>query len=272
MSKRYTSEQHEFLRSFIPGHRAAEISAAMKERFGIEMTESAVKAYKANKHINSGTKPGWDKGKSPRAFPEQVARYIEEHHKGVGYQDMADLVNKTFGTNYAGSQMKGFYHNHGLNSGLTGRFQKGHIPANKGKKGMQMHPNAIATQFKKGNVPTRTLPVGTVIKRGDGYLWRKVADPNKWKQEHRIRWEEKHGPIPKGKKLIFLDGDRSNADLDNLQLVDDCVELEMTRRRLWSNDPEMTKTGALIAEINTKVYKRKKERRERNDQIQRGDM
>lgn len=272
MSKRYTAEQHAFLRAYIPGHRAAEISAAMKEEFGVDMSESAVKAYKGNKHINSGTKPGFDKGKCPRSFPEQVARYIAENHKGVGYQDMADRVNKTFGTHYAASQMKGFYHNHGLNSGLTGRFQKGNVPPNKGKRGMPMHPNAIATQFKKGNVPTRTLPVGTVIKRGDGYLWRKIKDPNVWKQVHRILWEEKNGPVPKGKKLIFLDRDRSNVNLENLRLVDDGVELEMTRRRLWSNDPDLTKTGALIAEINTNVYKRKKERRGRNDQIQQRDM
>lgn len=48
-------------------------------------------------------------------------------------KDLAAMFNNRFGTNITASNIKTFRGNNHLNSGLTGRFEKGHIPDNKGK-------------------------------------------------------------------------------------------------------------------------------------------
>lgn len=111
-------------------------------------------------------------------------------------------------------------HNGGRLKGDTGkdkRFEKGHTPWNKGKKGVCYSPE---TSFKKGHMPQTYRPVGSLQLREDGYVFIKVADPKTWVQLHRLVWESEHGPIPDGKIVKFRDKDRMNFDISNLYLAD----------------------------------------------------
>ena len=103
---------------------------------------------------------------------------------------------------------------------VAGRFKKGHVPSNKGKKmPAEIYAKCSATMFKKGDMPHTYRPVGSERVNVDGYVEVKVADPNKWKLKHRVIWEEAHGPIPKGHNVQFRDGNGQNLSLDNLYLI-----------------------------------------------------
>ncbi len=41
-----------------------------------------------------------------------------------------------------------------------------------------------------------------------------------WECKHRVIWRAANGEIPSDKKVIFIDGDKTNIILENLQLVD----------------------------------------------------
>ncbi len=112
-------------------------------------------------------------------------------------------------------------------TGRSGRYEKGRTPENKGKvcppgKGGR-HPNARATQFKRGNrsgvALTKYKPIGTERLSKEGYLERKVHDgmprQSRWRSVHLINWEAVHGPVPKGHCLKCLDGDHGNTDPSN---------------------------------------------------------
>lgn len=256
MSRRYAPEIHAFLREFIPGHTAAEIAAAVNEKFDIEMSLTAANSYRKNHGIRSGTPCGRRSGVPTKAFPAEIRDYILAHYIGTGHKDMADQLNVRFGTSYTPQRIKSFYSNHKLNSGLTGRFEKGHVPANKSVKDPpgSMHPNSIATRFKPGHLPHQTKPVGYLSIRSDGYLYRKIAEnPDVWKLEHNRRWEELHGPIPAGSCVIFLDGDRLNCEPGNLALVSREENLELNRRRLRSESGEITLSGVMIARARVSI-------------------
>ena len=81
---------------------------------------------------------------------------------------MATKLNGIFGLNYTHSQMKSYYANHKYNSGITGHFQRGLIPFNKGQKGIS-YEGCKATQFKKGNRAANWVPLGTERISKDGY-------------------------------------------------------------------------------------------------------
>lgn len=260
MARRYPKEFHEFMKEYIPGHTAAEISEEAKKRLGIEISPAGVKSYKQNHKIRSGTPTGLPKGHYSDTFPEAVVKYILKHYKGTGPQAMADLLNKKFKTCYTKQQIKGFYGNHGLNSGLTGRYEKGHVSHNKGKKG-EYAPGSEKGWFKKEHEPHNRHPVGTIHKRADGYLWEKFGPGiNSWKPHHQLVWERANGPTPEGYVLIFKDNDRENCDLENLALVSMAESLELTRKGLRTENKELTESGILVARLNCAISKSKKKK------------
>lgn len=259
MTRRYTPEQHAFLRGFIPGHSTCEIREAFLEKFGISMTISAIKSYKSNYGIWSGVGRGVPRGLPTKLYPAEVMEYIRENYKGVGPKEMTARLNAKFGTEYTAGQIDNYYGNHKFDSGLTGRFEKGHIPPNKGKKGMRVHPNAEATQFARGHAPANKKPIGSETVKGDGYLWRKIGDGSReWKQVHILIWEEANGPVPEGCVVTFKDGDRRNVDLDNLALVTMGENVIMTTKRLRSPAFAEDDVGVNIARAYAALKEAKK--------------
>lgn len=200
---KYTKEEHEFLRSFIPGHTYKEITAAYNKRFTEPITESRVKGYMAN---------------------------------------------------------------HKINNGLTGRFEKGNVPVNKGKKGI-CAKGCEKTWFKDGHMPHNTKPVGYERITRDGYIEVKIkmrpSNPNcndNFKAKHHIVWEEVNGSIPNGYKLTFLDGNKQNCDINNLALITNAEHLELTRKGLRYENPSLTKTGILVAKVSVAGREKRKKK------------
>ncbi len=126
-------------------------------------------------------------------------------------------------------------------SSVAHRFPKGHVPANKGIKGIS-YPGMKATQFQKGQKTHNWLPIGAELKSPEGYLMRKVTDTGVTRKDyipvHRLLWIEHHGAIPHGYRLAFKDLNKGNITLDNLELV---TAAEMMRRNTIHNLPEELK-------------------------------
>ena len=196
-----------------------------------------------------------------RYSPEVVA-FITEHNVGRTCAEVTALVNATFGTTYTVSQIKSYRANHHLNSGLTGRFEKGMVPYNKGMKRGSL-PGQVATQFKKGHMPHNHKPVGSERVSRDGYIERKIAEPKTWRAVHVLNWEAVHGPVPKGHVVIFKNGDKTNPDISNLLLVTRAELARMNNRGLISSDPALTEAGQVVAKLILAASKKKKERRKK---------
>ncbi len=104
-------------------------------------------------------------------------------------------------------------------AGKKYRYTKGQEPWNKGVKGCNKAPEH--TLFKNGHIPANYKPVGWTRIDSEGYHWTKVEEGlNGWVMTHRLAWEIENGPIPKGKFLRFIDGNKENWQIENLMLVD----------------------------------------------------
>lgn len=65
------------------------------------------------------------------------------------------------------------------------------------------------------NRPHNTLPVGSERVDRDGYLWVKIGSGRRdWRLKHHMGLD-----VPKGYKVIFIDGNKRNFDKANLMLV-----------------------------------------------------
>lgn len=201
--------------------------------------------------------------------PAEIQEFILANYIGCGYINMAKRINETFpGADWKPSKVKSFYGNHKLNSGRTGRFEKGQVPPNKGKKWDDFMPKesqerSRRTTFKKGNVPYDHKEVGTLVFRpAEGYYWRKVKEPNKWEMEHRLIWEREHGKIPKGMNVVFINGDTKDLRIENLELLTDAENARAQRYRA-SKDYDIGKAGVIMAKLATAINEREEKKNEK---------
>lgn len=166
-----------------------------------------------------------------------------------------------------------------LKGGKRHQYPKGHVPANKGLRRPGYAPGRMAsTQFKKGQrsgaANSNYKPVGTITKDADGCLIVKVydnpsykknegivGDGKPWEYMHRKLWREVKGPIPPKTHVAFIDGNKENIVIENLELVSFG---EMCRRNSIHNLPADLKQ---VIQLNG-ALKRRLRRMENNGQEQ----
>lgn len=255
---RYPEEVKAFVGQNVEGTPTWDLAEMVNKEFGLEFTESKMRAYMKNHGFRNGLRGIPDA--SSRLFPPAVKQFIQQNYIGIGPAGMAEELNVCFGTDYTKQQIKNYYSRNKLDSGVRGHFLKGHEPHNKGKKGIN-YEGTRATQFKKGQMPHNYKPVESERVNGGGYVDIKIADPNKWRPKHVLIWEAANGPVPKGHVVIFGDGDKRNFDLNNLLLVSRRQLIQMNKKGLIYGDAELTKTGILIADIHNKIGERNRKRR-----------
>lgn len=189
---------------------------------------------------------------------EFLHRYVKDHT----WKETADAFNRKFKCNLTKDAVKAAGGRYGIQTGRTGCFEKGHIPANKGT-----HPQSIGrmaeTQFKKGQTPVNHKPVGTVsirtnYKKEQKYVYEKVAEPNIWRMKHVLEWERHNGPVPKGKIIIFADGNTLNTDISNLVMIDRSQNAVMNRWKIRGNDKEHMEAAANVASLKSQIAQRKR--------------
>lgn len=210
----------DFIRENAPGRSNADLAAMANAAFDTNFTAESIKGFKSYHKIHSGIQP-----KPPSPFTEEMREFIFANSEGVTYAQMTQMVNDRFRTDLPPSKMRWFYQNNKIRCGVT--------------------------------VIVNSKPVGTVATDPDGYL-RKKTETGKWELLHRLLWEKTYGPIPEGCKVTFLDGDKTNVSMENLVLVTNAEQMVMAKDGLRFRDPQLTKTGLLIAKVKIATKERQK--------------
>lgn len=124
---------------------------------------------------------------------------------------------------------------------------------------------ANRTSFKSGNLPHNTRELYSERTNKDGLIEIKV-DTNKWISKHRYVWEQYNNrKVPKGKVVIFLDGNKTNFEIDNLKLISRGALLILNRKyRHILKDKELMRSCVDLSELIYAVGKRKKTKENEN--------
>jgi len=154
----------------------------------------------------------------------------------------------------------------GDNVGAENRFQKGHTSWNKGVRGVAGVQEACrATQFKPGQSPVNTLPIGSTKFDKSGVLLQKVTnDPGnnskRWRAVHELVWVATNGPLPAKHIVVFKPGMRTNV-LEEITLDKvECISLaeNMKRNTRHNLPPELNEVVHLRAVLTRQINKRMK--------------
>ena len=203
---------------------------------------------------------------SANKYTDEEKQFLFDTIPGRLTSEVAELFNARFETVITQGKVKAFMANHKITSGVNCEFKKGQVSFNKGKKQYEyMSKEGIEksseTRFKKGNVPPNRRELGDERIAKDGYIEVKVADGSlndNWAYKQRAIYEDEHGPIPEGAKVIFADGNKLNFDINNLVLVTSEELLIMNQHGLYTKDSDLTKTGTTIAKVIATANKKRR--------------
>ena len=273
---RYPQEVEDFVREWSPKMRDRELAVKVNEAFGTRFTASSLKAYRGNHGIRNYQKQlsREEYWKYQTRYPQGMYEFIRDHSWGVSSKEMAEMVNEKFGTNFTQTMMKQFRQRHGIKSGLTGWYQRGHAPGNKGKKleeyvgeerAAEIKKRISATQFKKGERPVNEMPVGSIVVNSDGYKLRKKQMTGslweRWEFLHRAVWVEHHGEIPEGMMVSFRDSNPLNCEPDNLMLISKSENAKLNKRGLRFEDPDLTDAAVSMVRLENAIRDRRKKKK-----------
>ena len=189
-------------------------------------------------------------------YTREEIRFLKKKVSGRSYAELTALFNARFGTDITVGKIKNALKRYGLANGRDCRFKPGQVSPNKGKH--TCPPGCEKTWFEKGHRPWNWLPVGSERTDVYGYTEVKVRNPRKWKKKHVLIWEAANGKVPRGRVVIFADGDLSNLKLENLLLVSHSELAVMNHSGLVFDNAELTKAGKAVADIKMMVNGRKK--------------
>ena len=251
---KYTDEMEFFLRSNAPMKTLSEVTEEFNLRFG---TTKSVKAIRSRYRI-MGLHVGVRARSYSKKWPKEVCEYLQKNSRRHSYTETLQILRDRFGLEKSWNDLQSFYCNHNLHSCFDGRFRKGRTPWTKGKTAEEIFrsPETLemfkSTWFKKGLPSHNRMEVGAEVVKADGYLWRKVADPNEWRQVHILLWEKINGPVPEGMRITFLDGDRMHIVPENLMAVTMAENAVLTKSKVRElKDKDLTKAAALTQRLKT---------------------
>ena len=264
---KYTKEQEEWLIKNIKGTTTRELAKKFTKKFGVPITERKLITYKNLRHLTNGLR---------KKFTDEQIKWVKENYKGIQNKELTEMLNKKFNTNFTEQQIESLKGKFGLNSGLwhkyseeenqwiidnckgftydqlTKEFNK-KFKTNLTKKRML---NKIVKLNRAKDVLRTWAPKGAEKLRPDGYIYIKVAN-DEWVPKHRYIYEQHYGKIPEGCIVMFLDGDKTNFELDNLCLVERKIQLLASSRGLLTTDKEINETALLLSELILETGKAK---------------
>lgn len=71
--------------------------------------------------------------------------------------------------------------------------------------------------------------------------------------KHRYIYEKHYGAIPKGYRVVFLNGDNTDFSISNLGIARNKDVIVMYRHKLNSSDKDLTRLGLEVAHLINKT-------------------
>jgi hypothetical protein len=210
---------------YLQEHFALNRSQDLADTLGVSLNAVRAQAALLGLSKEKSLKSRLAREGNPRILSEEKKSYLRENYASIQSQKLADTLGislsyvRTLAYQYRlrkdPSLIAKMARETQLSVDNPGRFKKGRAAENKGQK---LPPDAkrASTCFQKGHLPNNKQPNGTISRRKH-YMAIKVA--GKFVEYHRYLWEQAHGAIPKDRIVVFIDGNRDNCTLSNLELI-----------------------------------------------------
>ena len=258
----YTPAMIKWAKQHVPGKRYKAARLLFNEEFGLNKGKVAFSSFLKKNKITNGLPTGSLPGETNVIYTPEIIDWLREQYTQKPVSAFLDEFNERFGMSVNNKTLHSALKRHGVKSGRIGQFKKNQPAWNKGMK-MPFNPKAARTQFKKGGLPHNTKYEGYERSTKEGYIEISIAETNphtgferRFVLKHRFEWEKVNGPIPKGMALKCMDGDKSNCDPSNWEVVDRGLLPKLTRKRKFEQLPnELKPTVLAVTRLEHQIEK-----------------
>lgn len=212
MGKPFTAEQDDWLRRNHSAEKLIrELTAEFNAAFGEDRSADTMKHHCRKLMLQ----------RNNRFFSEEEDRWLSEHSRDGSYLEVAAEFNRVFGQTRTPGVIK-------------------------------VHCNRALHAGFKNQKYSNSFPIGTEVIRC-GFVWVKVSNIHceksgkltssvvNWRQKSHIVWEQHYGSAPpEGYTIVFLNRDTKDCRIENLYAVSPRVMREMSKKKWWSTDRELT--------------------------------
>lgn len=196
--------------------------------------------------------------------PEQE-EYLHENAPTMSRAQLTAGFNARFGTTKSVSTIKSWCNRRGIHSGNDGRFTDGHRSWQTGLRGEEYRKHYTAESWEKaksGLVPIeQKYQEGDLIIRHGLPAFYKGGDAGV-EIDDRIEyastaiWERANGKLPDNMKLIHLDGDVTNYNLDNLRAIPKSWLSDLRHTGGLSDNRELNETKLRYCELQAALRRK----------------
>lgn len=154
---------------------------------------------------------------------------MRENYIGKTNRELAEMINSKFGTTYTANQIKNCKRNRKITS------------------------DSYEAKLFKGDKPVNVKEIGSERLQKDGYVYVKVPDNKRWITKHKYLFEKHIRKLNKGEIVIFLNGDKTNFELDNLAAITRGELAQLNKLGYIQSDRELAIAGLNIIRIKEKL-------------------
>ena len=114
-------------------------------------------------------------------------------------------------------------------------------------------------RYKRTRNQGDNVPIGTERVKSDGMVQVKISK-DKWEYKQRLIYSQYYNiELTSDDYIIFLDQDKTNFDINNLERVSRRESSIVANQGLFFNEPNLTETGIEVAKLMIKAKDKKKE-------------
>lgn len=191
-------------------------------------------------------------------YTAEQQEFLRDNSFGMSRQQLADSFNARYGTSKSVRAIKSYCNNRGWKSGHDSRFKTGHRSWQTGLSSEEFKSHYSDESFfrmlkpmaavnKKWHVGDEVIAHGVpMIVTSEEFA---VDFYSRLTPKRRYVWEQAHGTIPPGHRIIHLDGDRMNCDIENLYCIPDKFVPILNKNHWLTNEREHTLTAIKWCEL-----------------------
>ena len=159
-------------------------------------------------------------------YTDEMVGYIEKNRFQLNVNQMCKSLKINFNKDVTPKALRKYYYRHNLDF----------------KKMVLQRQNC-----------TIKHPIGTESNPDKNGLVRIKINDKQWVYKQRYIYEQHYGKIPKGYKVIFLNGDKTDYDINNLAIAPYKDVLYIYGKNLNSCDRELTKLSLGVARLANQI-------------------
>lgn len=190
---------------------------------------------------------------SRRPWTDDDKDFMRENYPHMTNPEIAEALGRTVAAvARRGKQM-------GLSKTAETRAR---VNSRNSSKPRRVSPASRRTQFRSGQQPRNTEPLGAESWTSNGYRIRKVAHHGKqherWRPVHHLVWEEHYGAVPDGYIIVFRDGDQTNVSVENLEIISRAQR--MHQNSVWRYPQPLAEAMRMLGQHRRRIREKEEQK------------